>query len=130
MPVMLPWYVSCAILAKTSLLGLGAITIGLAIVALLALRFLAHALDYSTRRQLNRVFKMALWLHLAAYALLLVKLCFALLGDTSWQDIPTFIISHLVMHHVLSALCATVLIVMTIRLYNQRHAMQQTKTPL
>lgn len=130
MPVMLPWYVSCAILAKTSLLGLGAITIGLAIVALLALRFLAHALDYSTRRQLNRVFKTALWLHLAAYALLLVKLCFALLGDTSWQDIPTFMISHLVMHHVLSALFATVLIVMTIRLYNQRHAMQQTKTPL
>lgn len=83
MPVMLPWYISCAILAKTSLLGLGAITIGLAIVALLALRFLAHALDYSTRRQLNRVFKTALWLHLAAYALLLVKLCFALLGDTS-----------------------------------------------
>lgn len=130
MPVMLPWYVSCAILAKTSLLGLGAITIGLAIIALLALRFLAHALDYSTRRQLNRVFKTALWLHLAAYALLLVKLCWALLGDTSWQDIPTFMISHLVMHHVLSALFATVLIVMTIRLYNQRHAMQQTKTPL
>lgn len=129
MPVMLPWYASCAILAKTSLLGLGAVTIGLALVALLALRFLANALDFSTRRQLNRVFKTALWLHVAAYGLLLVKLGVALVGDSSWQDIPTFIISHFVMHHVLSAFSGAVVIVMTIRLYNQRHALLIAKTP-
>ncbi|HAT42688.1 MAG TPA: hypothetical protein DCS87_13325 [Rheinheimera sp.] len=128
MPVMLPWYASCALLAKTSLLGLGAVTIGLAVVALVALRFFARTLDFSTRRQLNRLFKTALWLHLAAYGLLLGKLCLALLGDTSWRDIPSFVVSHLVMHHLLSGLSATVLIVMTIRLYNQRHALQLAKT--
>lgn len=127
MPVMLPWYASCAILAKTSLLGLGAITIVLAFTALLALRFFGKSLEFSTRRQLNRVFKTAVWMQVAAYGLLLLKLCWALLGDTSWRDIPSFFISHLVMHHVLSALTATVLIVLTIQLYNLRHGQRHNQ---
>ena len=39
-----------------------------------------------------------------------------------WQDVPAFLLSHLVLHHAFSALIATVLIVLTIRIYNHRSA--------
>jgi len=123
MPLMLPWYAACAVLVKTSLLGLGVVTIGLAVIALVALRLRAAGLPTTTHQGLRRVFKAALWLHVAAYGVLVGKLIIAMLSDASWQDIPTFIISHLVMHHVMSGISATLLIVLTIRLYNQRRAM-------
>jgi hypothetical protein len=119
---MLPWYVSCGVLAKTSLLGLGLVTLGLAVVALIALRLFGRQLPAATQGGLKRIFKCALYLHIGTYLLLLIKLGFAIAMDSGWQDVPTFIISHLVTHHVMSALIATVLIVLSIRLYNQRHA--------
>lgn len=119
---MLPWYAGCAILAKTSLLGLGSVTLALAIVALLALRFFGRQLPAATQQGLRLVFKSALYLHIGTYVLLLVKLLVTMLTDPSWQDVSAFIISHLVTHHAMSALIATILIVLSIRLYNQRHA--------
>lgn len=125
MPVMLPWYASCAILVKTSLLGLGLLTVLLAIAALIGLRLFGNTLALSTRQRLVRVFKTALYLHLAAYGLLVLKLVYAMFADTSWGDIPSFVLSHLVLHHALSALSATILIVLTIQLYNYRHTHHQ-----
>lgn len=122
MPVMFPWYASCALLVKTSLLGFGLLTIGLALVALLALRLFASALPSTTRQRLKQLFKTALYLQLAAYGAVALKLVYALWSDASWHDIPSFLLSHYVMHHALSALSATLLILLTIRLYNHRHA--------
>lgn len=122
MPLMLPWYASCAVLAKTSLLGLGLVTLGLAVVALIALRLFGRQLPAATQAGLKRIFNCALYLHLGTYLLLLVKLGVAIAMDSGWQDVPTFVISHLVTHHVMSALIASVLIVLSIRLYNKRHA--------
>jgi hypothetical protein len=39
-----------------------------------------------------------------------------------WQDVPAFLLGHLVLHHAVSALIATILIIMTIRIYNHRSA--------
>lgn len=125
MPIILPWYAACAVLAKTSLLGLGVLTIVLACLAMIAHRLFADSLPLGSQLRLKTIFKTAIWLQLAVYLLLVVKLIVAVAMDSSWQDIPTFILSHLVMHHVMSALIATVLIVLTIRLYNHRHAEQQ-----
>lgn len=128
MPTILPWYAACAVLAKTSLLGLGVLTIILAVLALVAHRLFAHQLPLGSQQRLKTIFKTAIWLQLGVYALLVVKLIVAIAMDSSWQDIPTFIVSHLVMHHVMSALIATVLIVLAIRLYNHRHAEQHMRS--
>lgn len=123
MPLMLPWYASCAVLAKTSLLGLGLVTLALAVVALLALRVFGQQLPVTTQQGLRRIFRCALYLHIGTYGLLILKLLLLMLTDPTWQDVPTFVISHLFTHHVMSALIASVLIVLSIRLYNQRHAL-------
>lgn len=118
MPLMFPWYLACAVLAKTSLLGLGLLTLGLSLLALLVLRLFGGSLPDSTARSLRRIFKTSLYLHLGSYALLGLKLWLI----DGWQDVPAFLLGHLVLHHAMSALIASILIILSIRLYNQRVA--------
>lgn len=116
MPKILPWYLCCAVLIKTSLLGLGLVTIGLSVAALILLKIFGQTVETHSQQALRRIFKTSIQLHLATYALLITKLIWI----DAWQDIPAFILGHLVMHHVMSALIATVLILLTVRVYNQR----------
>jgi hypothetical protein len=113
---MIPWYIASAAVAKTSLLGLGAVTLLLCLVALLALRLFGGNLSQPLQHRIGQIFRTGLYLHLATYTMLLFKLWFI----EGWQDVPAFILGHLFLHHAVSALIATVLIVMTIRIYNHR----------
>jgi hypothetical protein len=115
---MFPWYIASAVVVKTSLLGLGLITLGLCLLALLLLRVLGTQLSQPLQKRIGQIFRTGIYLHLATYALLLSKM---LLID-GWQDVPAFLLSHLVLHHFVSAFIATVLILMTIRIYNHRSA--------
>ncbi len=115
---MIPWYLASAVVAKTSLLGLGAVTLLLCLLALLALRLFGGNLAAPLQRRIGQIFRTGLYLHLATYLMLLVKMWWI----EGWQDVPAFLLSHLAMHHVFSALIATVLIVLTIRIYNHRSA--------
>ena len=115
---MLPWYLASAVVVKTSLLGLGLVTLGLCVLALILLRLFGSNLSQPLQQRIGQIFRTGIYLHLAAYLLLLLKL---LLID-GWQDVPAFIMGHLLMHHASSALIATILILMTIRIYNHRSA--------
>jgi hypothetical protein len=115
---MLPWYLASAVVAKTSLLGLGLVTLGCCIAALLALRWFGTGLSQALQQRFRQIFRTALYLHLATYAMLLVKMTLI----DGWQDVPAFVLGHLVLHHAVSALIATILILMTIRIYNHRNA--------
>ncbi|TXH97605.1 MAG: hypothetical protein E6Q75_04215 [Rheinheimera sp.] len=115
---MLPWYLASAVVAKTSLLGLGLVTLACCIAALLALRWFGSGLSQPLQQRFRQIFRTGLYLHLATYALLLLKLTLI----EGWQDVPGFFLGHLVLHHAVSALIATILIIMTIRIYNHRSA--------
>lgn len=115
---MLPWYLASAVVAKTSLLGLGSVTLACCIAALLALRWFGNSLSQPLQQRFRQIFRTGFYLHLATYALLLLKLTLI----EGWQDVPAFFLGHLVLHHAVSALIATILIVMTIRIYNHRNA--------
>lgn len=115
---MLPWYIASAVVVKTSLLGLGLVTLGLCVLALILLRLFGSHLSQQLQRRIGQIFRTGIYLHLAAYCMLLLKM---LLID-GWQDVPAFIMGHLLMHHASSALIATILILMTIRIYNHRNS--------
>ncbi|WP_063381365.1 hypothetical protein [Pseudoalteromonas luteoviolacea] len=108
-------YILAAILVKTSLLGLGTVSIILSILALLIVGINGLNLPSITRAKFKRIFKVALAGHLLAYLGLLVKV---VLIDGA-EDIPALIVSHLVLHHVLSALVAGTITYLTLRLYTQ-----------
>ncbi|KZN36763.1 hypothetical protein N480_15955 [Pseudoalteromonas luteoviolacea S2607] len=108
-------YILAAILVKTSLLGLGSVSIILSIFALLIMGINRLNLSSSARAKFKRIFKVALAGHLLAYLGLLVKV---LLIDGA-EDIPALIVSHFVLHHVLCALVAGTITYLTLRLYTQ-----------
>ena len=109
---MILWYITSAVIAKTSLLGFGMLTLGLCIAALIALRLFGSGLSQPLQQRFRQIFRTGLYLHLATYGLLLSKMWFI----EGWQDVPAFFLGHLVLHHAVSALIATILIVMTIGL--------------
>lgn len=115
---MLPWYIASAIVAKTSLLGLGAITLFLCIAALLALKLFGRELSPLLQKRIAQVFRTGIYLHLATYVVLVIKLTLI----DGWQDIPAFLLGHLMFHHAFSALIGAIIIVLTIRVYNHRNA--------
>jgi hypothetical protein len=115
---MLPWYLASAVVAKTSLLGLGAITLLLCVLALIAMKILGQHLSRPLQQRIAQIFRIGIYLHLSTYLLLIIKLLFI----DGWQDVPAFLLGHLVLHHAVSALIGAILIVMTIRIYNHRSA--------
>jgi len=115
---MLPWYIASAVVVKTSLLGLGLVTLGLCFLALILLRIFGNQISPALQKRIGQIFRTGIYLHLATYSLLLLKM-FMIDG---WQDVPAFLLSHLVLHHFVSAFIATILILMTIRIYNHRSA--------
>ncbi|MFC3032421.1 hypothetical protein ACFOEE_07820 [Pseudoalteromonas fenneropenaei] len=106
-------FIMVAVLVKTSLLGLGLLTLVFASIAMLCNRFNLMRLDNKTQQRFQRIFKTALGLHLLAYFGLIIKLWWI----EGWQDIPAFIVSHLIFHHVLCAVVAGTLTLMAIRVY-------------
>ncbi|WP_462158501.1 hypothetical protein [Pseudoalteromonas sp. GB56] len=107
------YVVFALILVKTSLLGLGLISIGLSLVALLAVNLnLIRVHPYITQRA-KRIYKTALWLHISVYGLLVAKLIMI----ESLEDIPLFIAGHLLFHHLMAAVIGATLLVLVIRSY-------------
>ncbi|WP_105167701.1 hypothetical protein [Pseudoalteromonas sp. T1lg23B] len=95
-------YILLAITIKTSLLGLGMVSLLISLIALLFIKFIAADMpEYHTKR-FARAFKVAVFAHLSAYGLLIIKLAFV----DGLRDIPAFIASHLIIHHILSGAIA------------------------
>ncbi|MCG7541952.1 hypothetical protein [Pseudoalteromonas sp. OF7H-1] len=110
---MLLAFIYAIVLIKTSLLGLGIISILLSIAFIVALRLNLPALPVNAKSKFIKSFKFVLFAHLLGYLLLVSKL---LLID-GWQDVPMFIASHLIMHHIWSGLIAAILTLTTILKY-------------
>ncbi|QYJ74321.1 hypothetical protein [Shewanella sp. FJAT-52076] len=125
------YLVVAAIMVKTSLMGLGGMSLAIASVAYLLNRLWMRSRarpftgkQVSGQSQTNHLGSKfaqlcvtAVLLHLAVYFALVIKL---LMMD-GLEDIPAFLLSHLVLHHVLCALIGGIIALMTIRLYLTRH---------
>ncbi|MCF6438209.1 hypothetical protein L1077_02020 [Pseudoalteromonas luteoviolacea] len=122
---MLLAYILVIVLVKTSLLGLGAISILLAMLALLVIKYAPLKIEQQTKSQFNKIYLVVLFGHLSAYIGLLIKAFFI----DGIEDIPTFIVSHLVLHHILCALVAGVTTFMALRIFTaQRNHNSATVT--
>ncbi|WP_419149656.1 hypothetical protein [Pseudoalteromonas 'SMAR'] len=109
LPLLLP-----LILIKTSLLGLGMVTIALAAGFSVLLRLLSRLFDANVTKKLRQLFTIAMVAHLLAYLALIIKLLLL----QGWQDIPMFIASHIVIHHVWCGLTALLITVLTLSNYH------------
>ena len=110
---MLLAFIYSMVLIKTSLLGLGVVSIVLSVAFIVALHLNLPALPVNAKSKFIKSFKFVLFAHLLGYSLLVSKL---LLID-GWQDVPMFIASHLLMHHIWSGLIAAILTLTTILKY-------------
>ncbi len=90
---MILWYIASAVVAKTSLLGFGMLSLGLCIAALVALRLFSSGLSEKLQQRFRQIFRTGLYLHLATYALLLLKLTLI----EGWQDVPAFFLGQIVL---------------------------------
>ncbi|KZN37641.1 hypothetical protein [Pseudoalteromonas luteoviolacea] len=108
-------YVLAAILIKTSILGLGAVSILICLFSILVINLNKQRLASTIQLKFKRIFKLALLGHTSAYLGLFIK---ALFIDGA-EDLPAFIVSHLLLHHVLCALVAGTVTFLTLRLYAQ-----------
>lgn len=123
-------FIACALLIKTSLLGLGGVSILLGltgvIICALATKVTTNTFTHNnpnavaimTHQRLllarfKRFFLSAMGLHLATYFTLLLKLIFI----DSAEDVAAFIVNHLVLHHVVCAVIGAVLTFMAVNLY-------------
>ncbi|WP_339143777.1 hypothetical protein [Pseudoalteromonas galatheae] len=121
---MLLAFIYSIVLIKTSLLGLGSVSILLSVVFTVALHLNLPALPVNAKSKFIKSFRFALFAHLLGYLLLLSKLLFI----AGWQDVPMFIASHLVMHHIWSGLIAAILTFFTIMKYQIFIAKPKTPT--
>ncbi|NSY36028.1 hypothetical protein DS891_21175 [Pseudoalteromonas sp. JC28] len=110
---MLLAFIYSIVLIKTSLLGLGLVSIVLSTVFILALHLNIPTLSTNAKSEFIKSFKFVTFSHLLGYLLLLGKLLFI----DGWQDVPMFIASHLIMHHIWSGLIAAILTLTTILKY-------------
>ena len=108
-------YIITAVLIKLSILGLGMLTIISAFVGLLLLKVMHKKLSELLVNRFSKKFKIALYGHISVYIAFIGKMIF--IDDLS--DIPAFLASHLVIHHIASGLIAATLIVMSLRTYNK-----------
>lgn len=67
------------------------------------------------RNRFRKKFKIALWGHISVYIAFIGKMIFI----DDFNDIPAFLASHLVIHHMASGLIAATLIIMSLRTYKQ-----------
>jgi hypothetical protein len=111
-------YIITAVLIKLSILGLGMLSIITAFVGLLLLKVMNKKLSELLINRLSKKFKIALWGHISVYIAFIGKMI--LIND--FNDIPAFLASHLVIHHVASGLIAATLMTMSLRTYNQLKA--------
>ncbi|MFB2648550.1 hypothetical protein [Shewanella mangrovisoli] len=121
--MLLGLFMLSAILIKTSLLGLGWISIGIGLAGYLFCRY--YRLNLATRlvQKFKRLFITGAILHLLLYLGLIVKL---FLID-SIEDVPAFFISHLVFHHALCALIAAALTFMAVGVYLTQQKLKQAQ---
>ncbi|AUJ69128.1 MULTISPECIES: hypothetical protein [unclassified Pseudoalteromonas] len=110
---MLLAFIYSIVLIKTSLLGLGLVSIVLSTVFILALHLNIPTLSTNAKSEFIKSFKFVTFSHLLGYLLLLGKLLFI----DGWQDVPMFIASHLIMHHIWSGLIAAILTLTTLLKY-------------
>ncbi|CCQ12487.1 hypothetical protein PALB_34260 [Pseudoalteromonas luteoviolacea B = ATCC 29581] len=108
-------FILVIILIKLSILGLGILSIVVAGLSLLLIKTPLVPIPKTAVKRFRFKFKLVLWTHVSAYTLLVLKLTLI----DGWHDIPAFIASHLVTHHLLSALIAGTLTWLAIKTYTQ-----------
>ena len=121
--MLLGLFMLSAILIKTSLLGLGWISIGIGTGGYLFCRYYRFNLAARLVQKFKRLFITGAILHLLLYLGLIVKL---FLID-SIEDIPAFFISYLVFHHALCALIAAALTFMAVGVYLTQQKLKQAQ---
>lgn len=119
--MLLGLFILSGVLIKTSLLGLGWISIAIGLSGYLFCRWINFKLDIKLIGKFRRLFITGAALHLLVYIGLITKL---FLID-SLEDLPTFLISHLVSHHIFSAAIAATLTFLAIRIYLQQQKLTQ-----
>lgn len=119
--MLLGLFILSGVLIKTSLLGLGWISIAIGLSGYLLCRWFNFNLDIKLIDKFRRLFITGAALHLLVYIGLITKL---FLID-SLEDLPTFLISHLVFHHIISAAIAATLTFLAIRIYLQQQKLTQ-----
>ena len=119
--MLLGLFILSGVLIKTSLLGLGWISIAIGLSGYLFCRWINFKLDIKLIGKFRRLFITAAALHLLVYIGLITKL---FLID-SLEDLHTFLISHLVFHHIISAAIAATLTFLAIRIYLQQQKLTQ-----
>ncbi|MGI2208651.1 hypothetical protein ACROAD_10240 [Shewanella baltica] len=120
--MLLGLFILSGVLNKTSLLGLGWISIAIGLSGYLLCRWFNFNFDIKLIDKFRRLFITGAALHLLVYIGLITKL---FLID-SLEDLPTFMISHLVFHHIISAAISAVLTFMAIGIYLQQQKVKTT----
>lgn len=110
------------IVIKLSLLGMGMTTITAAMAGWLVCRIRLGKITSQIRRKFHRLFLTAIGLHLLVYISMLIKL-FML---SSFSQLPEFILAHLVLHHIISAVISAILVFMAINIYNCQRRLTTT----
>jgi hypothetical protein len=108
-------YIITAVLIKLSILGLGMLSIITAFVGLLLLKVMNKKLSELLIIRFSKKFKIALWGHISVYIAFIGKMIFI----DDFSDVPAFLASHLVIHHLASGFIAATLMIMSLRTYNQ-----------
>ncbi len=121
--MIIAYFLTAIAIIKISLMGFGSIALLVSGTAWLVAKAEFTGVNSALRHKFARVFAMGATLHLLVYAGLIAKLFFI----DALEDIPAFLLSHLLMHHVMCALIAGVLTLMTVSVYLFR---QQQKREL
>ncbi|MCL2913770.1 hypothetical protein L2725_08190 [Shewanella corallii] len=109
------------VLIKLSLIGQGLMSIAIGAIAWIVCRKLPFKLDPVLKQKFSRLFATAALLHISLYLVLIAKM--TLIDKAS--DIPGFMLSHLLLHHLVCALLAAPLVFMTVAIYNTRRTLNQ-----
>lgn len=108
-------YIITAVLIKLSILGFGILSVVTAFIGLLLLKVMHKKLSELLIIRFSKKFKIALWGHTSVYIAFIGKMLFI----DDFSDVPAFLASHLVIHHMVSGLIAATLMIMSLRTYNQ-----------
>ncbi|WP_432526631.1 hypothetical protein [Shewanella sp. GXUN23E] len=105
---------------KLSLTGLGFTSIAAGSISWLCCHCLGNSVTPQLRRKFSRLFATTVVLHTGIYIALIAKM---LLMD-ELADFPGFLLSHLLLHQILSALISAPLVLMAVDIYNCRRQLK------
>lgn len=111
--MLLACFIAAIAVIKSSLMGLGGLALMLSLLAWVLVKSGVTGLAPALKQRFGRLFALGALLHTAVYMALVAKLFFI----EGFEDIPTFLLSHLLLHHIVCAIIAGVLTLFTVGVY-------------